>query len=89
MRLDKRVALKHNGAITRETYASKKSSRGSEVHAAATSGLKPSAVFTLWAAEYNGELRVVYAGKEYKVYRTYDLEDERKVELHCEVRLGG
>lgn len=52
------------------------------------SGLNPSWVFTLPAANYLGEDTVIYNGKPYGVYRTYYAEDIDEMELYVE-RKGG
>jgi hypothetical protein len=51
-------------------------------------GLKPSAVFTIWTAEYAKQSRLKHEDQPYKVIRTYKRQDGF-TELHCEVKLGG
>jgi SPP1 family predicted phage head-tail adaptor len=54
-----------------------------EFYGAATSGLKPEIVFKVHGYEYNGEKKVEFEGKEYKVIRTYSTDFE-EIELICE-----
>lgn len=86
MRLDKTVTL--GGDPGRPTLAALKSAGGSEVYAAATVGLKPSRIFTIWASEYQDDDTLTYLGSKHKIIRTYDTGDGF-LELSCEVRLGG
>ena len=85
IRLDKVIYL---GSSEQETLASKQSATRAEVYAAATTGLKPSVVFTIWASEYNGEGTLHHEGIKHKIIRTFE-PDDRFIELYCEVRLGG
>jgi SPP1 family predicted phage head-tail adaptor len=72
----------------RQVFAAKKSITQSEFYQAAASGLKPELVFIVWQLEYNGEQKLEYEGEIYTVIRTYERPDQR-IELYCEVRIGG
>lgn len=65
------------GPITRAEFAT-----------AGRNGLNPSFVFTVFAAEYQGERTVRYAGNTYGIYRTYLRPEDDYIELYAE-RKGG
>lgn len=58
----------------------------SEFYSAAQTGLKPSMTFVIHGYEYEGQEKVKFEGKEYKVMRTYSIDFE-ELELTCE-RIG-
>lgn len=72
----------------RQTFAEKKSVRQSEYYQAASLGLKPETIFVLYLQEYKGEEKLEFEGKVYTIVRTYERPDG-KIELSCEVKLGG
>ena len=72
-------------ATEREVMADKKSVRQSEFYQAAAVGLKPETVFVVRTCEYQDEELLSHNGKEYRIVRTYDRDDEW-TELTC-VRL--
>ncbi len=71
----------------RDVFANKRSVSQSEFFNAGQSGLKPQYVFDIRLIEYNSETELVYNGKTYTIYRTY--EKGENIELYCEVRVGG
>ncbi|MDM5333432.1 phage head closure protein [Ureibacillus composti] len=71
----------------REVFADKRSASQSEFFNAGQIGLKPQYVFTIRLSEYADETELVYNGKTYSIYRTY--EKGENIELHSEVRVGG
>jgi len=56
----------------RQVYANKLSVRQSEFYQAMQAGLKPELMFEVRSAEYQGEPKARYNGKEYTIIRTYD-----------------
>jgi len=58
-----------------------------EFYAAAQAGLKPEITFIIHAYEFNGEKKVEFEGKKYKVIRTY-MKDFEEMELICEKVIG-
>lgn len=54
-----------------------------EYYQAAKAGLKPTKIFNVHSFEYNGELKVKFEGKYFKVIRTYTISSE-ETELICE-----
>lgn len=64
--------------------ANRLSIRSSEYWQAKQSGVKLSYVFEIHKFEYNGEEKMLYEGKEYRIERTYEKDDY--IELYC-VRL--
>lgn len=59
-----------------------------EFYDAGRNGLNPEFKFTVFAADYGGELLVVYNGRRYSVYRTYYIPGTDYMELYVE-RKGG
>lgn len=60
----------------------------SEVFEGGRNGLNPAFQFTIFAEEYEGESIVEYNGKNYSVYRTYQIPGTDYMELYVE-RKGG
>lgn len=63
--------------VRRLVFANKRSVRQSEHYQAAIAGLRPELMFEVWTAEYEGETRLIYAGTEYQIGRTYARTDEK------------
>lgn len=71
----------------REVFVKPRSVSRSDFYQAAQSGLKPSLVLVISAAEdYQGEKVVVFEGKEYTVLRVYQRPEKDAVELTLEER---
>lgn len=66
----------------RQVFANKRSIRQSEFYQAAMAGLRPEFMFEVRTAEYQGEPKLEYDGKEYRIIRTYDKGGET-TELVC------
>ena len=66
----------------RQVYANKKSVRQSEFYQAAMVGLRPELMFEVRTVEYQGEPKLEYDGKEYRIIRTYE-KDSETIELIC------
>lgn len=64
--------------------ANRLSIRSTEYWQAKQSGVRLSYVFEIHKFEYEGEEKMLYEGKEYKIERTYEKDDY--IELYC-VRL--
>ncbi|MGQ8855380.1 phage head closure protein [Bacillus sp. SRB_8] len=75
-------------AFNRQVFCKKKSVPQSEFFRAGQSDIKASCVLIVHVLDYQEEREVKYRDKEYKIYRTYEREDE-KIELYCEVVAGG
>lgn len=60
----------------------KKSVGRNEFYSAAQAGLKPEIIFIVHDYEYNGEEKIRFEGKIYKVIKTYSVSFE-EVELTC------
>lgn len=58
-------------ATPREVFAETRSVTRSEFYQAGRAGYKPEFVFSVFAAEYNGESALEYKDETYAVYRTY------------------
>jgi SPP1 family predicted phage head-tail adaptor len=54
-----------------------------EFYSAATNGIRPEIVFIIHDYEYNGQTKVEFEGKKYRMIRTYSTDFE-EVELVCE-----
>lgn len=70
----------------RQVHAQELSPGQKEFHVAGQNGLKASKVFKIYEHEFAGEQEVLYAGKIYSVYRTF--QKGNKLEIYCEVRIG-
>lgn len=71
----------------RTILANRKSIRQSEFYQAQATGLQPELTFVVWACEYEGERKLIYAGREYSIIRTYETKDEL-IELVCSGLVG-
>lgn len=65
-----------------KVFVNQKSAGTAEFYAALQSGIRMSAIFEVFAMDYNGQETVEYNGKTYKVRRTYSKGEDR-LELHC------
>lgn len=72
----------------REVFAKKKSVKQSEFYQAQAVGLKPELVFEIHPTEYEDEKEVVYNQKNYKVIRTYQVDNE-SLEIVAEGDING
>lgn len=67
----------------RQVYADRQSVRQNEFYQAAAMGFRPEIMFIVRSSEYEGEGRLLYAGREYNIIRTYERPDEM-TELVCQ-----
>lgn len=72
----------------RETFCSVLSVSRSEFFQAGKAGLTPEHVFSVNAAEYEGEKELEYLGERYRIYRTYQPDGSDYIELYTEYRSG-
>jgi SPP1 family predicted phage head-tail adaptor len=72
----------------RQVFCEKKSIPQNEYFQAGLNGIKASAILIVPVFDYQEEVKLKYKEKEYTIYRTYERDDER-IELYCEVRIGG
>lgn len=70
----------------REVYANRRSIRQSEFYQAAMTDLRPEIMFEIRSAEYQGEPKVRYEGRDYSIIRTYDKGET--MELICAGLVG-
>lgn len=73
---------------SRQVFCRVKSIRQSEFFQAGRNGLNPEWSFTVFHADYAGEEIVEYAGKRYKVYRTFHVPGTDDLEIYTERRGG-
>lgn len=71
----------------RTVFADKQSVSQSEFFAAGQSGLKAQYKFVVRLSEYKSENELLFEGKSYTIYRTYEIGEN--IELYCELRVGG
>ncbi|MFR2777139.1 MAG: phage head closure protein [Intestinibacter bartlettii] len=64
-----------------------KSISRTEFYQAAQSGMKPGAAFIIYLFEYDNQDTVIYNDVEYKVIKTYKI-NENDIELTCERVIG-
>jgi SPP1 family predicted phage head-tail adaptor len=57
-------------------FANKMGISQSETYQAMSEGINPSVKFKIRKSDYNGQSRLEYNNKEYKVIRVYDADDE-------------
>ena len=74
--------------FNRQVFCKKKSVPQSEFFQAGQSDIKASCIVIVHILDYQEEREVKYREKEYSIYRTYERDDE-KIELYCEVVVGG
>ncbi|MBJ8106009.1 MULTISPECIES: phage head closure protein [Bacillus cereus group] len=74
--------------FSRQVFCRKKSVPQSEFFQAGQNGIKSSCVLIIHFFDYQEEVKVKYGEKTYNIYRTYERDDE-KIELYCEVDIGG
>lgn len=60
----------------------------SEFEAAGQKDIKPRYKFTVWVFEYNDQTELEYNGQRLTIYRTYRRQQEEKIELYAEKRVG-
>lgn len=60
----------------------------SEFGAAGQKDIKPSYKFVVWAFEYNNQTELEYNGQRLTIYRTFERQQEEKIELYAEKRVG-
>ncbi len=70
-----------------EIFASKRSVSQNEFYNASQQGLKPSIILTIYKAEYQEGITVIHNDIEYRVIKTYEI-DEDLIELTCERKLN-
>jgi len=70
------------GKFSRQVFANRKSIGRNEFYQAFAVGLRPELTFEVRVAEYQGERKLSYSGKEYNIIRTYDKNGEI-IELIC------
>ena len=65
------LKIYHRSETSRQVFAKVNSVTRSEFFSGGRDGLNPQYVFTVFAADYEGEKIVEYNGQRYAVYRTY------------------
>ena len=72
----------------RQVFCQVHSITRNEFFQAGRNGLNPSYMFTVFRADYEGEVICSFEGKDYAIYRTFLPEREDYIELYAE-RQGG
>jgi len=72
----------------RMVYCKAESVTRAEFFAAGSNGLNPEFVFSVFAADYQGETLCMYHDKSFSIYRTYHVPGTDYLELYVE-RKGG
>ncbi len=73
---------------TKEVFCEVISITSQEFFMAGRNGLNPAYLFIVFAADYEGEIIVEYAGQTYSIYRTFKPDSSDYIELYAE-RKGG
>lgn len=68
----------------RQVFAEKKSVRQSEFYQAQATDFKPEYVFVVWTIEYEDEPFLKFNEKDYKIFRAFEVDDGKRIELVCE-----
>lgn len=71
----------------REVFCSVQSVSADEFFQGAANGMKPEYRFTMFKYDYAGEETVIFNGKEFTVYRTFEGRNDT-IELYAERRRG-
>ena len=74
-------------AVRTEIYCKQKSIKQSEFYQASQAGLKPEFVIETSMFDYSGEEIIEVDGVLYKIYRTFERDDEI-IELYCIQKAG-
>lgn len=77
-----------SAATETEVFAKVGSINRTEFFAAGQQGLKPELLFTVFAAEYTGQLACEYNGVRYAIYRTYLVPGTDYMELYAQRETG-
>ncbi len=64
-------------------YCQRKSAKRAEWYAANAAGIQVDDAFDVLTDEYDGQTEAVYAGKRYRIFRTYEDPKTRLTELNC------
>lgn len=72
--------------IRKFAFANKRSVSQSEFFSGGQGGLRPQYQFEIRLSEYSDERELIFDGKTYSIYRTY--EKGENIELYCEIRVG-
>lgn len=73
---------------SRMVFCNEKSIAQAEFFTAGQAGIKAAKKLIVHVGDYKEETKLMYKDKVYNIYRTYTTDDE-KIELYCEVKVGG
>ena len=82
------IGVMESVRVVRAVWVSVQSVSRTEFYRAGQAGLQPSMVLTTPAVNYDGEEEVIYHGKHYAVYRTYQPPDSDEMELYLQPKTG-
>lgn len=71
----------------RQVFCDRQSISQNEFFQAGQTGIKSAHKFVINSLDYQDEKQLKYKGKDYSIYRTYEMNDY--IELYAEVRVGG
>lgn len=80
--------VEENEEYSNQVFCEKKPIAQSEFFSAGQTGIKPSKCLVVSILDYEEQEKLMFGNKIYSIYRTYERKDER-IELFCEVRVGG
>lgn len=72
--------------IKKQVFANKRSVSQTEFFNGGQGGMRPQYQFEIRLSEYGDESELIFNGKTYSIYRTY--EKGENIELYCEIRVG-
>ncbi|MCM1273197.1 MAG: phage head closure protein [Clostridium sp.] len=77
-----------NDVAKKDVLCRVKSVDRTEFYRAGQLGMKAAYKFTLFKGDYDDEELVIYKGKPYIIYRTYEVPDTDDMELYAKVKEG-
>lgn len=78
----------YNDGTAREIFAEIRSVKQSEFFQASAAGINTEGTALVWAFEYHGENVLELNKKRYAIYRTYQPDNSKKIELYFGFEVG-
>lgn len=82
------IGVMEEQRIMRRIWASQQSVSRAEFFRAGQNGLQPALVLTTSSVNYDGEGELIWHGKRYAIYRTYQPADSDEIELYLQPKAG-
>lgn len=82
------IGVMESVRVVRAVWVTVQSVSRTEFYRAGLAGLQPTLMLTTPAINYDGEGEVIYHGKHYAVYRTYQPPESDEMELYLTPKAG-